>query len=64
MARKIMRDPDSLSTFDVADILGIARTTFRHWVLNNKIPMPSTKIGARWKWTRAEVTLLKKRITG
>jgi predicted site-specific integrase-resolvase len=61
--RRILNDPDKLSTMQVADLLEVSRTTLHKWVVKDKLPeelKPSVDASGRRTWTQAQVNELKR----
>ncbi len=57
--RTLFKDPDKLSSYDVADLLGVKRNTFRAWIKRGKVKPPRATNG-RYGWTREEAEGLRR----
>ena len=62
MPKRVLRNPDELSTNDLATYLGVQAGTIYYWLREGKIPEPRRQ-GNKRIWSRAEAAILKKRIT-
>jgi excisionase family DNA binding protein len=58
MPKRLLRNPDEMTTYDVAAYLGIPRHTLLAWCRRGKIAEPE-RIGNKRVWTREQADQLK-----
>lgn len=58
MPKRILHNPDELSTFDLAQYLGVNRRTLLSWVHRGLIDEPARR-GNKRIWTRQQAEQLK-----
>lgn len=62
MPKRILHNPDELTTYDLASFLGVKRCTLLGWLRRGLIPEPPRR-GNKRIWTQAEAEELKTRVT-
>jgi excisionase family DNA binding protein len=59
MPKRVLTDPNKLSTFDVARLLGVSRVTILNWIKQGVMPTPAM-VGTKRTWTTAQIEKFKR----
>lgn len=60
MPKRMLKNPDEFTSFELAAELGVSRQTIQVWVKTDKIPAPAKMIGNKRVWSADQVRDIKK----
>jgi excisionase family DNA binding protein len=62
MPKRLLHNPDELTTFELAQYLGVSRPSIDKWARQGSIPAPAKCIGNKRLWTRAQAEEIKRMV--